>query len=459
MELAKKTSEKPYDRIPPQNIEAEQAILGAILQDNEAIYRVMEVVKPEDFYRPGHRLIYTSIIELLDRNEPIDLVTLTNHLESCGHLETVGGRAALASLVEGGPTAASVAPYAGIVREKSILRQLIQVATEIVNQSYGDGAGRVDNFLDEAEKMIFDIAQNKVRQPFYKISDIIHDAYAVIEQQYERKEAVTGVPTGFIDFDRITAGLQKSDLIIIAGRPSMGKTALALNIALNASQKVNVPVAIFSLEMSKEQLIQRLLCMEACVDASKLRTGFLSRDDWLRITDAAGRLSEMTLYIDDSPALTSLAIRAKARRMHKQHGLGLIVVDYLQLMKGLGHADNREREISEISLSLKALAKELNIPVVALSQLNRMVENRRPPIPQLADLRESGAIEQDADVIAFIYREVVYDKETLNKNKANIIIAKQRNGPIGNIELEFKAEYTRFGDKVYVQGDEAKEPF
>ncbi len=448
MDLAKQTVTDVLERIPPHNIEAEQAVLGAVLLDNEALYRVMEIIRSDDFYRPAHRLIYESLLELLDKNEPIDLLTLTNHLNGRGELENIGGRAALAMLVEGVPTAASVGPYATIVREKSVLRQLINVANDIVEQGYRE-TGHIDDFVDQAEKRIFDIAQNKVRQPFYKISDVVRDTYAKIEEQFERKEAVTGLPTGFVDLDRMTAGLQPSDLIIVAGRPSMGKTALALNIAINACRARKVPVAVFSLEMSKEQLVQRLLCVDARVDASKLRTGFLSRDDWARITDAAGNLSETPLFIDDTPAITSLAIRAKARRLHREHGLGLVVVDYLQLMRGAGRVESREREISEISMSLKALAKELNIPVIALSQLNRMVENRRPPIPQLADLRESGAIEQDADVIAFIYREEVYDKETLNKGVAEIILGKQRNGPTGTVRLQFEGAYTRFGDMVH----------
>ena len=438
----------PLDRVPPNNLEAEQAVLGSILLDNEAVYRIMEIVRIEDFYRPSHRIIYAAVLELLEKSEPVDLVTLTNHLETRGDLETVGGRTALTSLVDGVPTAASVGPYATIVREKSVLRKLIQVATEIVSQGYGD-AGEVDHFVDQAEKMIFDIAQNKISQSLYKVADIVRDTYAAIEEQYERKEAVTGLSTGFVDLDRLTSGLQPSDLIIVAGRPSMGKTALALNIALNASRAGKVPVAIFSLEMSKEQLVQRLICQDARVDASKLRTGFLSRDDWSRITAAAGQLAETDLFIDDTPATSSLAIRAKARRLHREHGLGLIVVDYLQLMRGVGKVESREREISEISMSLKALAKELHIPVIALSQLNRMVENRRPPIPQLADLRESGAIEQDADLIAFIYREEVYDKETLNKGVAEIILGKQRNGPTGTIRLQFEASFTRFGDMIH----------
>jgi len=456
MELAKSRSNALSQRVPPQNLDAEQAVLGALLLDNEALYRVMGLIKPEDFYRQSHGLIYAAILELADRSEPVDLVTLTNHIDSKGQLEEVGGRGCLADLVGGVPTAASVVPYAKIVREKAVLRKLITVATDIVTRGY-EASEEVEEFLDYAEKAIFDIAQDKISHPFSKIADVVRDTYAAIEEQFEKKEAVTGLPTGFTDLDRMTSGLQNSDLIIIAGRPSMGKTSLALNIALHASRKAKVPVAIFSLEMSKEQLVQRLLCTEARVDSSRLRTGFLSREDWERLTDAAGKLSEIELYIDDTPAVSSLTIRAKARRLHREKGLGMIVVDYLQLMRSSGRVESREREISDITMSLKALAKELNIPVVALSQLNRMVENRRPPIPQLSDLRESGAIEQDADVIAFIYREELYDRETPNQGIAEIHLSKQRNGPVGMIRLQFEGAYTRFGDIVYQAPSEIEE--
>lgn len=443
-----RSSGQSIDRVPPQSLEAERAVLGSILLDNETLNNVIEILTPDAFYRPAHRSIYQAILELTDRNEPIDLVTLTEYLKSQGELEGVGGSSYLAALVDGVPTAANVVPYAQIVREKSVLRHLVTVATDIVSEGY-QAAGDVDNFLDRAEKMIFEIAQKKVRQPFFKIADVVRDSFKMIEELYERKELVTGVPTGFVDLDRMTAGLQPSDLIIIAGRPSMGKTALALNVGYNAAHLKKCPVAIFSLEMSKEQLVQRLLCTEAKVNASKMRSGYLSKEDWERLTQAAGKLSETEIFIDDTPALDILTLRAKARRLQRERGLGLLIVDYLQLMRGVGKTESREREISEISLSLKALAKELSIPVIALSQLNRMVENRRPPIPQLADLRESGAIEQDADVIAFIYREEVYDKETLNKGVAEIHIGKQRNGPTGIVRLAFNGSLTRFDNLAH----------
>lgn len=450
-------------RVPPQDLEAEQSFLGAILLDNAAIHRVIDIIVADDFYREAHRVIYHAIYCLQDRAEPIDLITLKDQLNRDGKLELVGGMTYLSSLADSVPTAAHIVHYAKIIREKSILRRLIQSATDIATQGY-ESSGNVDKFLDDAEKVIFEIAQKKIQQSFYPIKDIVKSSFKAIEELYEKKEMVTGVSTGFTDLDRITSGLQKSDLIIVAGRPSMGKTALALNMAVNAATRFKVPCAIFSLEMSKEQLVQRMLCTEARVDASKLRSGFLSESDWPKLTHAAGLLSEAPLFIDDTPAMNVLEVRAKARRLQREHGLGLIVVDYLQLMRGFAHAESREREISEISRSLKALAKELNVPVVALSQLNRAVENRKPPIPLLADLRESGAIEQDADVICFIYREEFYDRDTLNKGIAEVIIGKQRNGPTGLVKLAFLGSCTRFDNLSrdfdnYMPGPDEADPF
>ncbi|MBI1909218.1 MAG: replicative DNA helicase [Deltaproteobacteria bacterium] len=430
-------------RVPPQDLDAEQSVLGAVLLENQSINRVLEIIVPDDFYRESHKKIYRAILSLFERNEPADLITLKEELIRQGDLEAIGGVATLSSLVDRIPTAANISHYAKIVREKSILRRLIQSATDIITQGY-QGGGDADWFLDYAEKSIFEIAQKKIKQPFHAVKDIVKDSFKAIERLYERKELITGVPTGFVEIDRLTAGLQASDLIVIAGRPSMGKTALALNMVVHASTVAKVPCAVFSLEMSKEQLVQRMLCTEARVDSSKLRSGFLSESDWPKLTRAAGILSEAPIFIDDSPALTVLDMRAKARRLQREHGLGLVIVDYLQLMRGYAGSESREREISEISRSLKELAKELSVPVVALSQLNRMVENRKPPIPVLADLRESGAIEQDADVIAFIYREEVYDRESLNKGVAEVIIGKQRNGPTGFVKLAFLSSITRF---------------
>ncbi len=430
-------------RLPPQNLEAEQAVLGGIMLDNDAINRVVEFITPEDFYRESHRKIFRAMLDLSEKGEPIDLITLSNLLKSQEALETVGGATYLSLLVDTIPTAANSTTYSKIIREKSILRRLIHGATEIIARSY-EPSDTIDQFLDQSEKIIFEIAQRRIQQSFFPMKDIVMESYKQIEKLSERRDMVTGVPTGYVELDRMTSGLQASDLVVIAGRPSMGKTALALCIAVNAAVKKKIPCAIFSLEMSKEQLAQRMLCMEARIDSSKLRGGFMSESDWPRLTHAAGELSEAPIFVDDTAAINVLEMRAKARRLQKEHGLGLVIVDYLQLMRGLTPTDNREREISEISRSLKALAKEIRVPVVALSQLNRMVENRRPPIPIMADLRESGAIEQDADLILFLYREEVYDRETVNRGVAEVIIGKQRNGPVGTTKLAFLSSFTRF---------------
>lgn len=432
-------------KLPPQNLEAEQSILGSILLENSAINSVLEVLTKGDFYSEAHRKIFNVMVELSEKNEPVDLITLSNALKDKNLLDSVGGTAYLASLVDNVPSAANVANYAKIAKEKAILRGLIGSATEIINSCYETGSD-VDQVLDHAEHSIFEIAENKVRPSFYPIREIVKDSFRSIEELYARKELITGVPTGFEKIDDLTSGLQKSDLIIIAGRPSMGKTAFALNIAQFASLEGQTPVAVFSLEMSKEQLVFRLLASEAKVDSQRLRKGFLGETDWPKLTTAAGRLSEAPLFIDDTPAITVLEMKAKSRRLKADAGLGLIVVDYIQLMRAGGYRDNREQEISEISRSLKALAKELNVPVIALSQLNRKVEDRTNRRPQMADLRESGAIEQDADVIAFIYRDEVYNKSEDNPEKgtAEIIIGKQRNGPTGTVKLAFLEKFTSF---------------
>jgi replicative DNA helicase len=435
-------------KLPPQNQEAEQSVLGAMLINNDAINKVVEEINAEDFYRGGHRKIFQAIIELYQHNEPSDLVTITTKLKSNNELEEIGGAAYLASLVDRVPSAANVSSYARIVREKSVLRRLIEGATLIAENGYKD-EGNVDECVDTAEKIIFDIAQKRLRQGFASVKDVVKDSFKAIEQLYERKELITGVPTGYKELDRITCGFQRSDLIIVAGRPSMGKTAFALNICEHAAIESGSICAIFSLEMSKEQLVQRMLCSRAEVDASKLRGGFLSESDWPKLTRAAGLLSEAPIFIDDTPAINVLELRAKARRLQMNHGLSLIVVDYLQLMRGIGRIESREREISEISRALKALAKELSIPVVALSQLNRGVEARQDKRPQLSDLRESGAIEQDADVIAFVYRDEMYNRESPDAGKAEIIIGKQRNGPTGKVMLAFRGNITRFDDLAH----------
>ena len=432
-------------KIPPQNLEAESSVLGGILLENDAINVVLESLRAEDFYRESHRKIFRAMIELSDRSEPVDIITLSEVLKNRGELEAVGGSAYLASLNDFVPTAANISYYARIVREKSILRYLINAATDIATKGF-EGQGNVEELLDSAEKAIFDITEQRIKSSFVKVGDMMKDSIKMVEKLFERKTMITGVPTGFKDLDSKTAGLQAGDLIIVAARPGMGKTAFSLNIASHAAFAGH-GVAIFSLEMAREQLALRLLCSEARVDNSKVRTGYLSDRDFPKLATAAGKLHDALIYIDDTPAISVLELRAKARRMARDRDkkLSLIIVDYLQLMRGSGAAQNREQEISEISRSLKALAKELSVPVLAISQLNRRVEDRNDKTPQLSDLRESGDIEQDADVIAFIYREAAYNPKS-DDNTATITIAKQRNGPIGDLNLTFLREFTRFED-------------
>ncbi len=439
-------------KVPPQNIEAEQSVLGGILLDNNAVNSVLEILEIADFYSEAHRKIFSAIIELSEKNEPSDLITLSNLLRNNKQINDVGGVAYLASLVDNVPSAANIAYYSKIIKEKSILRRLIGVSTEILNKSY-NSTSDVDHVLDDAEHAIFEISENKIKPSFFPLKDIIKDSFKTIEKLYEKKQLITGVPTGYEELDKLTSGFQKSDLVIIAGRPSMGKTALAINIAQNAAIEMEVPVALFSLEMSKEQLAIRMLSSEARVDSQRLRKGFLGETDWPKLTTAAGRLSDALIYIDDTPAISVLGMKAKSRRLKAENGLGLIVLDYLQLMRGRDSSMPREQEISEISRSLKALAKELDVPVVALSQLNRQVEARTDKRPYLADLRESGAIEQDADVILFIYRDEVYNRSEDNPEKglAEIIVGKQRNGPTGKVKLTFLKEYTRFENLTTVR--------
>lgn len=438
-------------RLPPQSLEAEMSVLGGILLDEQALDRVLEILRPEDFYRESHRKIFESLIDLSEKSEPADMVTLAANLQSRQLLENIGGHAYLATLVDYVPTAANIVYYCRLVKEKAIARHLISVATDIATSGYA--GGNMEQVLDQAEKAIFEIAENRTRPSYFAVREILKDTFKNIEKLYERKELVTGVPTGYSDLDRMTAGLQPGDLVVVAGRPSMGKTAFCLNIAEYAAVKSERKVAtlIFSLEMGKEQLVQRLLCSVARVDASRLRTGNLGDSDWPKLTDAAGELSGAKIYIDDTPAISVLELRSKARRLKAQENIGLIIVDYLQLMRG-NNPESRQQEISDISRSLKALAKELSVPVMALSQLNRSLENRTDKRPVMADLRESGAIEQDADVIMFVYRDEVYcphckKHEECNENHrgaAEIVIGKQRNGPIGTVNLAFRGEFTRF---------------
>jgi replicative DNA helicase len=432
-------------KLPPQNVEAEQSVLGGILIENEAINKVMEILTVDDFYRDAHRRIFNALINLSERDEPADLITLTNELRKIDQLDSIGGASYLASLIDSVPTAANIEYYAKIVKEKAILRKLIETSTDIITQSYED-RGDVEGFLDEAERAIFEISEKRVKPSFYFIRDIVKESFKTIERLFEKKELVTGVPSGFKELDRLTAGFHASDLIIVAGRPSMGKTALCLNLAQYAAIEKRIPVAIFSLEMSKEQLVIRMLCSEAQVEGTRLRTGFLTESDWPKLTLAAGNLSDAPIFIDDSAAISVLELRAKSRRLKGDYGLGMLIIDYLQLMKGRTRVESRQQEISEISRSLKALAKELNIPVIAVSQLSRKTEERQGMRPQLSDLRESGAIEQDADLILFLYRDEVYNRseDNPNKGKAEVIIGKQRNGPIGKIEMAFLDKFTTF---------------
>lgn len=432
-------------KVPPHQIEAEQALLGGVLLDSEGLTHALEVLRGDEFYWDSHREIFKACLELYDQNAPIDLVTVADRLQEKGRLEGVGGAAYLARLAEAVPSAANVPVYARIIADKAVLRRLIEASSSIASLCYGTGKS-AEEILDAAEAAVFAITEKRVRTAYFTIREVVKKNIRTIEDLAEHRTAVTGVATDFTDLDALTAGLQPSDLIIVAGRPGMGKTALALNMAHNAAVKYGVPVGVFSLEMSKEQLAMRLLCSEARVDSHKLRTGFLSRQEAAKLIQAAGVFMEAPIYIDDSPGLTTLELRAKARRMAREGKIGMLVVDYLQLMRGRAATDNREQEIAEISRTLKAVAKDLNIPVVALSQLNRKVEDRGKGDrrPQLSDLRESGAIEQDADVVMFIYRDEVYNPESPDKGVAEILIRKQRNGPTGEVKLRYFDASTRF---------------
>ncbi len=432
-------------RIPPQNIEAEQSVLGTILLKDQSLGTVLEILKTDNFYRPAHRLIFEAMIQLFERNEPQDLITVTNQLKNNNTLNEAGGNAYLSTLTDIVPVTANLSHYARIVHQKAILRSLIQVNTEIATRCY-DEQGDIDTLVDEAEHAIFDIANAKSSKGFATMPEAIPAAFKTIERLFQRKELITGTATGYVEMDKMTAGLQPSDLIILAGRPSMGKTAFAMNIAQHAAIVDKVGVGIFSLEMSHEQLVMRLLCSVGRIDSQRIRTGKLQPDDWPKLTRAVGMLESAPIYIDDTPAINILEMRAKVRRLATQHNIGMVLVDYLQLMRGRNAIENRNMEISEISRGLKAMAKEFRIPVLALSQLNRGLESRTDKRPMMSDLRESGAIEQDADVICFIYRDEVYNKSEDNPEKglAEIIIGKQRNGPTGFFKLSFLKEFTLF---------------
>ena len=443
--MVENTLDNRIEKLPPQSIEAEQAVLGALLVNPMNSSKVFEILRPECFYKQAHRNIYSGILHLFNNNEPIDVVTVSELLRDTNKLETVGGRTYINDLALSVITTANIEYYAKLVYDKYILRELIKAGTEIVTSSYDDNT--TDQAMDLAEKLIFSIAQKKVSDDLMHVKDIVLSSYNMIETRYNNRDEIIGTPSGFYDLDNMTAGFQSSDLIIVAARPSMGKTAFCLNIAQEVGIKKKIPVAVFSLEMSKEQLVQRMLCSEAELDSNRLRTGNMQTDDWAKLTRVMGTLGDAPIFIDDSPGISVMEVRAKCRRLSMEHGqLGLVVIDYLQLMEGSNPGKmDRVHEISAISRGLKNLARELKAPIIALSQLSRAVESRQNKRPMLSDLRESGSIEQDADVVIFIYREEYYDPENIEKKgKAEIIVAKQRNGPVGNCDLLFQGNITKF---------------
>jgi replicative DNA helicase len=434
------------NRTPPQDIDAEESLLSAIFINNDNLHDIIDILSPDDFYKGAHKKIFTSIMELAIKDEPADLVTVANRLNEKNELENVGGAAYLASISDAAPVAVNSIHYAKIIKEKASLRQLITASSGIIERCMKD-QGDYSDIMDFAEASIFNIAEKKSKSNFQSLGELINLNIDKLEEQQGKAAGLSGLSTGYPRLNNITSGLQGSDLIILAARPSMGKTAFALNIARNIAWEERRPVAVFSLEMSNEQLSMRLLTSEARIDSNRLRTGFISQEDWQNATDAAGILNEMPIFIDDTPNITAMEIRAKARKLYKKHNdIGVIIIDYLQLMKPPFKSDRRDLEIAEISRSLKALAKELNVPIIALSQLNRMLEQRADKRPMLSDLRESGALEQDADIVAFIYRDEVYNKEADNPKKgtAEIIIAKNRNGATGVALMHFHGQYTRF---------------
>ncbi|HOB30739.1 MAG TPA: replicative DNA helicase [Bacillota bacterium] len=437
------------ERVPPQNLEAEQAVIGSMLIEANAVVSALEILRPEDFYKESHRIIFKQIAEMADRLEAVDVVTVAENLRNAGYLDKIGGTAELARLANFVPTAANVEYYAKIVAEKAILRRLIAASTEIAATAY-DSQYEVDEILDKAEETIFQISQRRATQGYVHLKDVLVETMEKLEYLASHKGNVVGLSSGFSDLDYLTSGFQPSDLIILAARPAVGKTSLGLNIARNVAIREDCPVAIFSLEMSREQVAQRLLCSEAAINSQKLRSGFLTDDEWRRLSIALGRLSEAKIFIDDTPGISVMEVRAKARRIKAEHGLGLVVVDYLQLMR-TRKQENRQQEISEISRSLKGLARELDVPIIAMSQLSRAVEQRQDRRPVLSDLRESGAIEQDADVVIFLYTE----PELEQNNAIELNVAKQRNGPTGSLKLFFSREICRFGDLdvIHAPGD------
>jgi replicative DNA helicase len=437
-------SRQVLERSLPSSVDAERSLLGSILVNNENYYRIVEFLRPEDFYLDSHRVIFRNMTGLMENSRAIDLITLQDELLRNASLESAGGIGNLSGLLEGIPYLTNIEHYIDIVRDKSLLRQMINSASKVISECF-DQAEPADAILDQAEQALFNLSEHRTKSGFVSVGDMEEDTQKLLTKLYEDKEMITGVATGFTDLDRMTSGFQPGDLVILAARPSMGKTALALNVAQYVALKKGLPVGIFSLEMSKQQLLMRFLCAESLVDAHKVRTGYIGKDDFRQLIDALASVTRAPLYIDDSSSLTIMEMRAKARRLKAEHGLSLLIVDYLQLMSGYGRVENRVQEISGISRGLKALAKELEVPVVALSQLSRAPEQRQGDHrPQLSDLRESGSIEQDADVVLFIYREEVYKRDEENEGKADLIISKQRNGPIGNVKLAFLKQYTKF---------------
>ena len=434
-------------KVPPHDTEAEQAVIGSMLTDKEAIISAIEILKEEDFYREDNRIIYHAILNLYNRAEPVDIITLKAELSSLGQLDAVGGIEFLATLPDKVPTTANVEKYIKIVEEKSILRNLLKTANEIIQLGY-DETQDVDMIMDQAEKKIFNTIQSRNQKGYSSMKDILVDTFTELEQLYNQKQHITGVPTGFADLDYKTAGLHNSDLILVAARPAMGKSAFALNIASYAATRAKIPVMIFSLEMSKEQMANRILCSEAMVDSNKVRTGKIDDDEWTKLAEASGELSEAQIFIDDTPGISIMEIRAKCRKLKLEKNIGLVVIDYLQLVQGSGkRRSSREQEIAEISRSLKILAKEINVPVIALSQLSRAPEQRPDHRPMLSDLRESGSIEQDADIVMFLYRDDYYNEDSEKKNIAEVILAKHRSGSTGTVELLWLGNYTKFANK------------
>ena len=434
-------------KIPPNDVDAEQAVIGSMLTDKDAVIAAIEVLKEEDFYREDNKTIYSAILNLYNRSEPIDIITLKSELTAMGMFDKIGGFEYIVGLPEKVPTTANVEKYINIVKEKSELRRLIKTANEIIEQGY-DPTENIDDIMNNAEKKIFNIMQDKDQKGYSPIKDVLVDTFTELEQLYNQKQHVTGVPTGFIDLDYKTAGLHNSDLVLIAARPAMGKSAFALNLATNAAVKANVPVVLFSLEMSKEQMVNRILCSEAMVDSNKVRTGKIDDEDWIKLANTMGELSEAPIYIDDTPGISINEIRAKCRKLKLEKNIGLVVIDYLQLVQGSSKRSqgSREQEISEISRSLKILAKEINVPVIALSQLSRAPEQRPDHRPMLSDLRESGAIEQDADIVMFLYRDDYYNEDSEDKGLAEVILAKHRAGSTGTVKLVWLGNYTKFAN-------------